>query len=62
MPLDLRQIFEMSFEEGLQNVEIARRLTLSPETIKKRKARLISYLRRAFCHNSILLMMFCQST
>ena len=35
----------MSFEQGLKNVEIAQLLSLSPETIKKRKASVIKLLR-----------------
>ena len=46
LPDTLRQVFDMSFEQGLQNKEIASQLQLSPETIKKRKAKLISLLRQ----------------
>lgn len=45
LPSTLRELFELSFEQGLQNVEIARQLDLSPETIKKRKARMLALLR-----------------
>ena len=48
LPEALRQIFDLSFEQGMKNKEIAELLKLSPETIKKRKARLITTLREHF--------------
>ena len=57
LPDDLRQLFDLSFEQGLQNVEIARMLSLSPETIKKRKARMIDLLRQQLCHDSATLLL-----
>jgi len=45
LPEELRQIFDMSFEQGLRNAEVARRLSLSEIAVKKRKARLINILR-----------------
>lgn len=48
LPDRLRQLFEMSFEQGLKNIEIAQLLNVSAETIKKRKAKLISTLRTRF--------------
>ena len=46
LPEPMRQIFDMSFEQGMKNKEIAEVLQLSPETIKKRKAKLINSLRQ----------------
>ena len=46
LPERLRSIFSMSFEQGLKNIEIAQLLSLSPETVKKRKASLLDFLRR----------------
>lgn len=57
LPDDLHQLFDLSFEQGLQNVEIARMLSLSPETIKKRKARMIDLLRQQLCHDSATLLL-----
>lgn len=48
LPPELRQIFNLSFEEGLRNPEIAARLGVAEITIKKRKARLITRLRDIF--------------
>ncbi len=48
LPDELRQLFDMSFEKGMKNKDIASLLALSPETIKKRKARLIRILRNRF--------------
>lgn len=42
----LREIFDMSFEDGLKISEIASRLNLAEITVKKRKAKLIDTLRR----------------
>lgn len=47
LPERLRSVFDMSFEQGLKNTEIAQQLSLSPETIKKRKASLLEMLRNA---------------
>lgn len=48
LPSYLREIFDLSFEQGLQNKEIADMLHLTPAAIKKRKAKLISTLREQF--------------
>lgn len=43
---DLREIFNLSFEDGMKIADIATRLNLAEITIKKRKAKLIDTLRR----------------
>lgn len=48
LPQELQQIFNLSFEEGLRNPEIAARIGVAEITVKKRKARLISRLREIF--------------
>ena len=48
LPDHLRRIFELSFEQGLRHKEIAQMLQLSPNTIKKQKAKLVSTLREHF--------------
>lgn len=45
LPENLRQLFELSFEQGLHNAEVARQLNVAEVTIKKRKARLVNILR-----------------
>lgn len=45
LPEELRQLFELSFEQGLKNAEVATMLSVAEITVKKRKARLISMLR-----------------
>ena len=55
LPDELRQIFDLSFEQGMKNKEIAALLSLSPETIKKRKARLIQTLREELKEEKTLL-------
>lgn len=44
LPEELKQIFNLSFEEGLRNKEIARQLEVAEITIKKRKARMLGLL------------------
>ena len=46
LPEQYRELFRMSFEQGLKNAEIARLMSVSEITVKKRKARLIEKLRR----------------
>lgn len=45
LPRMYREIFEMSFEQGMRNGEIARLLDVAEITVKKRKERLIAMLR-----------------
>jgi DNA-directed RNA polymerase specialized sigma24 family protein len=52
LPQHLREIFDLSFREGLQNAEVAARLRVSVEAVKKRKARLVSLLRERFRGNA----------
>ena len=40
-----RQIFELSFIEGLKNIEIAEQLGVSDSTVKKAKAKALEILR-----------------
>lgn len=54
LPEELRQVFNLSFEEGLRNPEIARRLGVAEITVKKRKSRLIENLRRVMRHDADL--------
>ena len=45
LPDKERRIFELSFIEGLKNVEIAERLGVSDSTVKKTKAKALEILR-----------------
>ena len=45
LPEMYREIFDLSFRQGLRNGEIARMLDVAEITVKKRKERLISLLR-----------------
>ena len=45
LPEKYRTIFDLSFEQGLRNAEIARQLRIAEITVKKRKARLIDLLK-----------------
>lgn len=57
LPDELRQVFDMSFEKGMKNKEIAELFQLSPETIKKRKAKVISMLRNEFKDDKLILLL-----
>lgn len=54
LPDELRQVFALSFEEGLRNQEIAERLGVAEITVKKRKARLISRLKDVFGNDAMV--------
>lgn len=45
LPEKYRTIFNLSFEQGLKNAEVAKRLQIAESTLKKQKARLIELLR-----------------
>lgn len=45
LPERYRHLFDLSFEQGLKNAEVAARLQVAEVTIKKQKARLIELLR-----------------
>ncbi len=45
LPEKYREIFDLSFEQGLKNAEIAKLLGMAEITVKKRKARLLELLR-----------------
>ncbi len=45
LPQKYRTIFEMSFEQGLKNAEIAQALQMAEITVKKRKGKMIELLR-----------------
>lgn len=48
LPPEMRQILELSFEQGLKNKEIADMLGVAEITVKKRKARLIALLKKFY--------------
>lgn len=51
LPEKYRQIFRMSFEEGMKISQIAEELNVAEITVKKRKARLIELLRERLGNN-----------
>lgn len=51
LPEKYRVIFEMSFEQGLRNAEIAGMLNVAEITVKKRKAKLLDILREKLGRN-----------
>lgn len=51
LPEIYRDVFRLSFEEGLKNAEIARLLHVSEITVKKRKARMLDKIRRILGHD-----------
>ena len=57
LPDKYREIFDLSYEQGLKNQEVAAQLGLTVEAIHKRKARMISLLREKFKNKEQLLML-----
>ena len=57
LPDDLRQVFELNYEQGLRNAEAARLMNLSLNGFNKRKARMIEALRSKFGNNNTMLML-----
>ncbi len=53
----LREIYHLSFEEGLKNAEVASRLGISESLVKKRKTRMIRELRNKMGVTTPVLMM-----
>ena len=45
LPENLRQLIDLSFEQGLKNAEVARMLGVAEITVKKQKAKMITLLR-----------------
>ena len=45
LPEKYKRIFELSFEKGLKNTEVAKQLCIAESTLKKQKARFIELLR-----------------
>lgn len=45
LPEKYRELFELSFEQGLKNAEVAKLLQVAEITVKKRKAKLIDIIR-----------------
>jgi RNA polymerase sigma factor (sigma-70 family) len=45
LPVKYKEVFDMSFEEGLKIKDIASKLNISEDAVKKRKAKLIQLLR-----------------
>ncbi|MCM1051757.1 MAG: sigma-70 family RNA polymerase sigma factor [Paenibacillus sp.] len=51
LPEKYKTVFELSFEQGLRNVEIAEMLNVAEITVKKRKAKLLDILREKLGRN-----------
>ncbi len=61
LPEPFRQVFELSFEQGLKNKEIAMALGVSESAIKKRKARLLMILKKLLISTIIFLVTLFQA-
>lgn len=57
LPDDLRELLQLSFEEGLKNKEIADRLGVAEITVKKKKARTLSLLKQSLGSSDRYLLM-----
>jgi RNA polymerase sigma-70 factor (family 1) len=54
LPDTYRNVFEMSFLQGLKNEEIAKELNISPDNVRQRKARAINMLRLRLSQEGLL--------
>jgi RNA polymerase sigma-70 factor (ECF subfamily) len=54
LPDTYRDVFEMSFLQGLKNEEIARVLNLSPDNVRQRKTRALQMLRMRLSQEGLL--------
>lgn len=61
LPEPFRLVFELSFEQGLKNREIAMALGVSESAVKKRKAKLLLILKRLLISTIIFLVALFQS-
>lgn len=57
LPEKYRQIFDLSYEQGLKNSEVAQMLGITVEAIDKRKAKMLAILRKKFRHNPTMLIL-----
>lgn len=51
LPEKYRRLFELSFEQGLKNSEVAKLLSVAEITVKKRKAKMIDLIKMKFGHH-----------
>lgn len=58
LPNQCRQIFKMLYYEGLKPAEIAKQLSISPETVRSQKRRALELLRIHLSHHQITLTFF----
>lgn len=54
LPEEMQRIFELSFEYGLKNAEVAEELGISESMVKKRKMKMIRLLRESFKTNTAM--------
>ena len=58
LPTECRRIMEYSIIDGLDNQEIAKRLSISVHTVKNQKARAIYLMKKKFGNKPLLLLAF----
>lgn len=56
LPEKYQRIFELSFEQGLSNIEVAQALGLSLSGMKKQKSKMIEILRRNISKEAMILI------
>lgn len=54
LPEDMRRLFELSFEQGLKNAEVAAAFGISESMVKKRKMKMVAILREALTDDAVL--------
>lgn len=59
LPPKMKEIFLLSYKEGLKPAEIAVRLGISPKTVWNQKVNAVNLLKTALGHNTLLLALLC---
>lgn len=55
LPPEMRQLLELSFEKGLKNKEIANLLGVAEITIKKKKALMLTFLKKGLTNSHLII-------
>ena len=62
LPEKYRQLFELSYEQGLHHAEVARLLGISIDGVQKRRAKIVSILRDKFKDDRQMLFVIAMMT
>ena len=57
LPEKYRQLFDLSYEQGLRHAEVARLLGITIDGVQKRRAKMVSLLREKFKNDMEMLIL-----